>query len=200
VSGGFGKADIGGNWTIPSGPSNYSVANGSATINVAAGAIRSAYLNGVASNSALTQFDVSLDKVGDGGGTFVSAIGRNAGSSNDYRAKLWVSRTGAMTLYLTKTVAGAETILSTKSLGMTYNTGDTVRIQMAVTGTSPSTLSAKAWKTSAAEPATWTLTTTDSTAALQVSGSVGVLNYVSGSNLNGPVRVTLRNWLTSTQP
>ena len=197
VAGGLGRADIGGNWTIPSGASNYSVANGSATINVLAGAIRSAYLNGVSADTALTQFDVSLDRVGDGGGTFVSAIGRSANTSNDYRAKLWVSRTGAMTLYLTKTVAGAETMLSTRSLGMTYNVGDSVRIQLAVTGTSPTTLSAKAWKTGTAEPAAWTLTTTDSTSALQVSGSVGVLSYVSGSNLNGPVKVTLRNWLTS---
>jgi PKD repeat protein len=200
VSGGFGRADIGGNWTIPTGASNYSVANGGATISVAAGATRSAYLNAVSSNSALTQFDVSLDKVSDGGGAFVSAIGRNAGNSNDYRAKLWIAKTGGMVLYLTKTVAGAETILTTKSLGLTYITGDTVRIQMAVTGTSPTTLSAKVWKIGTAEPATWSSTTTDSTAALQVSGSVGVLSYVSGSSLNGPVKVTLRNWLTSTQP
>ena len=200
VAGGFGQADVGGNWTTPSGASNYSVANGNATINNAAGATRSAFLNAVSADSAVTQFDVSLDKIGDGGGTFVSVIGRNAGSSNDYRAKLWISRTGALTLYLTKTVAGAETILSTRTLGLTYNVGDSVRIKMAVTGTSPSTLSAKAWKTSTAEPAAWSLTATDSTSALQVPGSVGILSYVSGSNLNGPVKVTLRNWLTTREP
>jgi PKD repeat protein len=200
VAGGFGQADVGGNWTTPSGASNYSVANGNATINNAAGATRSAFLNAVSATSAVTQFDVSLDKIGDGGGTFVSVIGRNAGSSNDYRAKLWISRTGALTLYLTKTVAGAETILSTRTLGLTYNVGDSVRIKMAVTGTSPSTLSAKAWTASTAEPAGWSLTSTDSTSALQVPGSVGILSYVSGSNLNGPVKVTLRNWLTSREP
>ena len=47
VAGGFGQADVGGNWTTPSGASNYSVANGNATINNAAGATRSAFLNAV---------------------------------------------------------------------------------------------------------------------------------------------------------
>ncbi|MDD0857165.1 hypothetical protein NHF46_03920 [Arthrobacter alpinus] len=69
---------------------------------------------------------------------------------------------------------------------------------MQVTGTGTTTIKAKAWLTSAAEPASWLLTSTDTTAALQVPGSVGVSTQLSGSATNAPVTARVSSFLLTT--
>ncbi|MGB3411602.1 MAG: hypothetical protein WBA45_10415, partial [Microthrixaceae bacterium] len=60
-------------------------------------------------------------------------------------------------------------------------------------GTSPTTLTAKIWDLSQAEPALPQLTTTDSTAALQGPGGIGLDNFLSGSATNAPNNVIYDN-------
>ena len=62
-------------------------------------------------------------------------------------------------------------------------TGDVLRARLVINGTTPTstTVTAKVWRASSPEPAPWLLTATDSTAAIQSPGGVGVLIYVSGS-------------------
>jgi hypothetical protein len=48
-------------------------------------------------------------------------------------------------------------------------------------------LNAKVWKVGSSEPATWLVSTQDSTAALQASGSIGLATYLSGTATNLPV-------------
>ena len=55
-----------------------------------------------------------------------------------------------------------------------------------MTGTSPTTLQAKAWLAGAAEPTSWQLTATDSEAALQSAGNPGLRAYLGGSATNKP--------------
>ena len=57
----------------------------------------------------------------------------------------------------------------------------------------PRTLNAKVWKSGTAEPSTWQATTTDTTAALQAAGGVGLAAYLSGSTTTNPVAVTWDN-------
>ena len=59
-----------------------------------------------------------------------------------------------------------------------------------VTGTNPTTVRAKVWKVGAAEPAAWLVSTTDSTAALQAAGGVGMWVYLSSAATNAPVVAT----------
>jgi hypothetical protein len=60
-----------------------------------------------------------------------------------------------------------------------------VRVQ--AFGTSPTTFRAKVWKVGTPEPADWTASVTDSSAALQTAGHIGVGTYLSGSATNAPV-------------
>ncbi|WP_426302602.1 PKD domain-containing protein [Arthrobacter sp. R-11] len=196
VTGGWGSADTGGAWTIGSGAANYNVAGGVGTMLLGtAGASRTANLNGVTAPDADVQVKASLDKIGDGGGTFVSIAGRRVGS-DDYRAKLKIAATGATTLYLTRTSGGTETTLvSANVAGLTLAAGDAVQIRMQVTGTGPTTLRAKAWRDGATEPGTWLLNTTDTTATLQAAGSTGLVAYLSGSATNIPVTVRFDDYV-----
>jgi hypothetical protein len=115
-------------------------------------------------------------------------LGRKVGGNNDYRAKLWISATGQATLYLAKIVAGAETTLTTQNLsGITYAAGDQLQIRLQVSGLLPTSLNAKVWKSVQTEPTAWTSSTTDTTAALQAAGSIGLLTYLSRTATNGPV-------------
>jgi hypothetical protein len=88
-------------------------------------------------------------------------------------------------------VGGVETQLSSVNLGAAaaYAAGDTLNVRVQAFGTSPTTLQAKAWKSTQTEPANWQLSTTDSEAVLQAPGGVGVVGYLSGSATGMPVLV-----------
>ena len=191
ATGGWGTADLGGAWTIPTGTSRYSVAGGVGRVSLTAGAGTTANLGSVSATNAETRVSVSLDKAATGGGQYVSVIGRSIGTTGSYQAKVRVLSTGAVSLSLVKVVAGTETALSTTTVpGLTYTAGDSLRLRFQVTGTTPTTLRAKVWKATASEPTGWTSSSSDSAGALQTAGSVGLYSYLSGSATNAPVVVS----------
>jgi hypothetical protein len=59
-----------------------------------------------------------------------------------------------------------------------------------VTGSNATTLRAKVWNSASAQPDNWLATGTDSSAALQAAGSIGLKPYLSGQATNAPVVVT----------
>ncbi|WP_115790096.1 PKD domain-containing protein [Arthrobacter silvisoli] len=186
---GWGTADSGGAWSVGGTTSFYSVSGGDGRMNLAASRGTSAYLGSVFSNASDTTVTLSLDKIGNGGGTFMGVIGRKAGTS-EYRGKVKVDATGAVTVQLTRLSGNTETTLGQFVTGLGITAGQQLQLRVQVTGTSPTTLRAKAWRTGTAEPGTWQLSTTDNTvAALQAAGNVGLLAYLSGSATNAPVNV-----------
>jgi len=196
VTGGWGSADSGGAWTIGSGAANYNVGGGVGSMLLGvAGASRSASLPGAGGPDTDVQVKASLDKIGDGGGTFLSITGRRVGS-DDYRAKLKIASTGATTLYLTRTAGSTETTLvSANVAGLTLAAGDAVQIRIQVTGTGTATLRAKAWRDGTTEPAAWLLSRTDTTASLQAAGSTALIAYLSASATNSPVTARFDDYL-----
>jgi hypothetical protein len=189
VTDGWGIADVGGAWTRFGTASQFSVADGTGQIRATtAGMGPRIALESVASTSSEVLVKVSMDKIANGSGAFISAGARTIGTS-DYRAKVKISSSGALTLYLVRVVANAETTLTSVNLGAAFNytVGSTLQLRLQATGTSPTTLRAKVWKTSQSESGSWQLTTTDSQAQLQAPGGVGVVTYLSGSVTNVPV-------------
>ena len=198
VVNGFGNADMGGNWSVSGGNANFAVNNGGAKISTAKGVQLSAVLGAVSSTSTDTQVKVSLDKLADGGGFFATVVGRRVSGAGDYFAKIWISRSGALTLDLKSKVGGSETTLRSITVpGLTYTAGMQLQVRFQVTGTSPTVLRAKVWNTAGAEPADWLASASDATSGLQSVGSVGLITYLSGSATNGPVTLTLKDWLTT---
>ena len=84
-------------------------------------------------------------------------------------------------------MGGTSTTLKTVTVaGLNYAPGAVLEVKVQATGTSPTTLNSRVWLQGAAEPTTWQVSTTDSTAALQLAGAVALLVYLSGSSTSVP--------------
>lgn len=183
---GWGSADVGGAWTLNGSSALFSVAGGQGVLTVAsAGSGPSAELAATSSVQADLTAKVTIDKRADAGGLYAGLVGRRVGAA-EYRMRIKVAPDGAVTGNLSRLSGGTETLLSTQAItGLTYAAGDQLSMRFQVTGTSPTTLRARVWRTGSAEPANWAMTAGDSTAGLQSAGSVGLYVYVSGSATNG---------------
>jgi PKD repeat protein len=192
---GFGTADTGGAWTVSSTAANYTVSGGAGRMVLpAAAAQRWAYLTGVSRTEADGAVTLTADKAATGGGLNLSLVGRRVAANTEYRARVRVLSTGAVALGVTR-LAGTttETLVGSELTvpGLTAAAGTPLRVRFAVTGTNPTTLRAKVGLAGTAEPAAWQIQATDSTAALQAAGGVGVYTYLSGSATNSPVTVSV---------
>ncbi len=193
VAGGWGTSNPGGAWTLNGSSSLFSVNGSAGLIKMAsAGAGPSVYLNTVSTAEMNGSVDIALDKAPTGSGFTGSAMIRRVGTSS-YMVKLRLLPTST-SIQIAKVVGGTETVLSTQTVtGLTYQVGDVVRLSFRAKGTSPSTISAKAWKVGTTEPTAWRATVTDSDAALQGAGSFGLQAYLTGSATNAPVVASFDN-------
>jgi hypothetical protein len=69
-----------------------------------------------------------------------------------------------------------------------------------VVGSSPTTLRLKAWSAEGSEPSAWTYTASDSEAALQTGGGVGLAGYLASNASNAPIRFAFDNFQVSAVP
>ncbi len=182
VANGLGTADNGGPWTA-SATSGFSTGNGVGRITGAVAANRAAYLTSVRQTDENIRTQLSLDTAATGGGAYASVIGRRVSNGNDYRLKLRYQPDGSVIAYLTRTVAGTETILANTTVaGLNAKPGDLLRTRFLVTGTTTATLRAKVWRKGTMEPQSWLLTAAETTPpVLQAPGDIGVLVYLSGT-------------------
>ncbi len=198
---GWGTAPTGGAWTT-SPSTSLSVASGKGRMTHTAGSGRNAYLRAVNSASTRVVLTLSPDKVTTGSGLYVSTAGRAVTGAGEYRAKARLRSDGRIELSLIRTSAtGAETTIRTAALvpNLTYTAGSSFRVRLEVTGTSPTTIRARAWAQAAAEPTTWLVSTTDSTAGMQVAGAIGINSYYSSSATNAPLVLSVDD-LTAVVP
>ncbi|MGN6445468.1 PKD domain-containing protein [Amnibacterium sp.] len=181
VNGGLGTADVGGPWTLAGTASDFSVASGAAQFSTAPGSTRSAYLGSVSSTSSDVATTISLPNLPVGGRSFAGVVGRRVGS-NDYNARILVGAAGDVTVQV---VQNGSYLDSATVAGLTYTPGLPLKLRMQTSGTNPTTVQARVWKASGTEPASWQVSATDSTAALQSPGSVGLRTYLSSTTTNG---------------
>ena len=190
VASGFGTADTGGNWTGSTTP--LSVSGGTGRISLAAGAGPSAALTAVSATDVNAVVDIALDKRPVAGNGYIYLDARKSGTSG-YRARLTVAPNGVLTLALVRVSSNVETTLSTIGTGLTYVAGTTMKARLSLTGTSPTTLSAKVWPATSSEPTAWTLTASDSTPERQAPGGVGLGSFLSGAATNAPITLSVDN-------
>jgi PKD repeat protein len=180
VADGWGTAERGGDWTISGTAADPTVADGVARLSANAGATRAGQL-AIAGRDVVLQADVAVEKAAAGGGSYVSLASRTVGSTR-YDAEIRFSATGSMTLSLVSVVNGVEATLGSYRLAGTYTPGDLLTVRLETVGNGTTTLRAKAWLAGSAEPATWQVTATDSTAALQRAGDLRVELYESSTS------------------
>lgn len=185
LASGWGRADVGGTWT---GGAGLSVADGVGRMSVPATVTRSTALP-VSIGDSTSTFTVGVDKPVAGGVAQANFALRKS-SAGEYRLKLRYLADGSVTVWLVKSVGSTETLLSdgrtlagfAQSAGATLN----VKVDSATSGGS-TRLRAKVWPTGTTEPAAWRATATDSEAALQAPGQIGLSAYANGAVTNGPL-------------
>ena len=198
ATGKWGTADTGGVWTHTS-TSTFAVTGsaGTAKLTTALNST-SAMLNSVSAQDVTETADIASDVQGSGTGTYVTIVARRIGTS-DYRLKERIMPGGVVHLVLSKVVNGTETTIKEVNVStLVYTPGDALRMRFTVTGSGTTTLAGKIWKVGSTEPASAQITSTDTTAALQAAGSVGMLFYLSASS-NSPVTISVDNF-SATKP
>ncbi|MGY1662947.1 radical SAM protein, partial [Geodermatophilus sp. SYSU D00705] len=180
VSGGLGTADVGGAWTATAGATRLSVTPGAAVLNLpSAGNNTGAHLGGVSTTGADVRTSFALSSMPTGAGTYVYVSGRRLSAGNEYRVLVKVGADGRVSLTLSRLAGNAEAWPGGEVVvpGLTYTPGTTLNVRVQVSGTGTTTVNASVWADGQAEPATPQLVRTDTTAALQAAGSVGISAY-----------------------
>lgn len=196
VVGGWGSAEVGGAYTLGGSAASSFAVNGQSgrMVLLTNGAGPTATLRSVSSSGIDLSTAVQVDKAATGSGIYVYVIGRFVPGVGQYFAKVRLVPGGAVSLALGKRNASfveSAILPAVQVPGLTAVPGASLRVRVQVTGTNPTTIRARVWKASAAEPSTWTRIAQDSAAGLQVAGSVGVSSFLSGSATNAPVVVSV---------
>ena len=125
---------------------------------------------------------------------YLYATGRRVSSNTEYRASIRLRSNGTIGVSAVayKGSSTGETLGTEVILPGTVTAGTAINVRLQVTGTSPTTIRIKTWVAGTTEPTAWTVTATDSYAALQAPGAVGVMAYLSSSSTNAPVTLKVQ--------
>jgi hypothetical protein len=185
----WGSAPTGGAYALGAPLSPYSVSGGACRITLAgASAARSARLS-VAGRDLDLAATIATDKTPTGFGQMAALIARSVAPGKEYRARVRFAPNGSVLVAATLLSGGVgETVLGEVAVpGLAHAPGRAFRVRAQVVGAAPTTIRIKVWAAGTPEPAAWHLTLTNSTAALQAAGAVGLNAYLSSSTANGPV-------------
>ena len=194
VANGWGTPDTGSAWnTVGGGPSSdYSVGSG-------LGAQVLSTLD-VSRRTAVTavhgDFDIYCDittsALATGDSLYGAVTARMLDASNMYLARLEFTTGNAVILSVRKIIADVQTQLGAFTLPVTHVAGTFIRVRFQGKGT---LLQAKAWLASAAEPARWHVSATDS--AITAANQIGTRSIRSTGNTNpGTVAIRYDNFTT----
>jgi PKD repeat protein len=190
---GWGTSDVGGAWVHSGAASLFPVQGDAGRLVLSrAGSGPRARLAGVSAADTDVSVVVSMDKLSNVGTTRLWLAGRADGFVSEYQLKANVASTGVVSsLQLGRRVDNAESIIRTVTVpGLRMAAGDRMVMRLQIQGTGTTNLRAKVWPVGSPEPAAWQLEATDTTAALQRAGTVGVGAYTAASTTNVPITVT----------
>ena len=195
---GWGTADLGGVWTNFGSASQYAASGGTGVITFQqAGYTPRLQLRSVSALDIDETVQFSLDKIGNGSGTYVSLTSRGNTWSSLYRSRVLVKADGTLNLSFSRLAPAEATIASANLASPALAAGQVLYVRAQTVGSNPTTLRLKVW-TGATEPAGWQLTATDSTAELQDAGAVGIDTVLSSSATNAPVKASFDNFVAGT--
>jgi hypothetical protein len=177
LTGAWGTADIGGAWSVLAGSaSNFAVNGSKGTIVTPTKSVQQlAHLGSTSVRDVDCRVEISLPasiNVKGSKGLFGSLVLRHQASGADYRVGLFLSGTGKA--FIRGQTSTGTNVFADADTGLTFAARDTFVLRVQAQGASPTTIRAKVWKAGAAEPSAWTVTATDTTAALQTAGTLGI--------------------------
>ncbi|HEY7827249.1 MAG TPA: hypothetical protein VIB99_03385, partial [Candidatus Limnocylindrales bacterium] len=194
VANGWGTATTGGAWTVSGTNTAYAADGSSGSMTMTSISAKSAVLGGPSALNVDETFSVASDKVVVGSGQYAYAVLRHQASGAEYWGKIHFSATGGVYLAASAFSGSAETSLGAEvASGLVRVPGTAVNVRFQAIGTSPTTIRGRAWAVGTTEPTSWTFTATDSTAALQAAGSIGLRATLSSTSTNLPITFRFDN-------
>jgi len=195
VSGGWGSAETGGAW----GPttSRAAVGNGVGTMNTpSAGSAVAMTLGGASALDVDASVVTDVSKTATGGGQLAAVEVRRADSSNQYRGRVRRLADGTVGVRIERLVGGRETGLTSEVVvsGLSGAPGTPIAMRLQAVGANPTALRFRAWDARQTEPQQWQRTASDSSAALQVAGKVGLRTFLSSTATNAPLTTSYDNF------
>jgi CSLREA domain-containing protein len=193
VDNGWGSANLGGPYSYYWTPS----ANQSFDSNGSAGLVtigsanlgREAILQNVNVRDVDITFRVQTNKTAVNDSQDILAITRWQDGGTMYRGRIRLMASGAVYVQANKGINNSWTTLGQLTLaeGAAHSPGNELWVRMQVVGANPTAINIKVWNAGQSEPAGWQFSATDSAAALQSAGSVGLRVYLSSAASNAPV-------------
>jgi len=183
---GLGIADVGGAWTYApaSGASRFSVDGSTGVLTSPAGTFQ-ANLTGVTTTRARLSVDFTVDKLVEA--HYIALVGRQFGA-DQYIGRVRIAADGSAKLYILQNSNAVRPSFTVP--GLLIQPGVRYTLSLEVVGTSPTTLSAKVWRTADPEPAAWQVSGPNTFAGLQRAGYVGMFSYLpSSAAVSFPVRI-----------
>jgi len=193
VATGFGAADVGGPWRTDPAEASYAVGDGVGRITLPRpGAHADVSLPAVSSEDTDLLLSLAPDAPLTGGGLYVAASARRVAGVGEYRTRVQLRPDGAVVLTLGRMAdgVGRDGTHRTTIRGLRLTDGQRLMLRTQVTGTDPTRVRARVWRSGTPEPTDWQLAIKDGTRPLQGPGSVGV-NLRLSRTADGPADVLL---------
>jgi len=199
LASGWGSADVGGSYTLLADSGSYTVGGGTGQMTLAkANYTRSALLNSVNARDVDLKVRFAVSKAPAGGSEYVYLVARSVGAgASSYRPKVILSSNGAVSVHAGVVNNGNESSLGNAVTvpGLTVTAGSYMWLRAQITGTNPTSIKVRAWRDGDPEPSTWQFTASNSLAALQSAGGVGMVSYLGTGSTNAPVTVTFDDFV-----
>ncbi|MFI9824408.1 hypothetical protein ACIHFC_28750 [Streptomyces sp. NPDC052013] len=190
VAGGWGIADSGEAWTVVGTAADYSVGGGVAVASQPAVSIAHLTLQAAPSADVDMYLDVGSSALATGGSLMTGPCARMVDNATFYMARVEITAAGAILLTIRRRVAGVEVqVGSGFTSPLTHAAGVFYRVRFQVIGSS---LKAKIWLASAAEPDLWQIEATDT--AITAANSVGTRSFRNTGNTNAGVGMRFANF------
>ena len=174
VTGGWGTADAGGSWTLLDTPASWSVTPGAGSVSVAATAQARAVLSGVAVQDVDLLARVVLPLCAGATNCDSFLVGRYTGGASPTYYRVGAVQGGQNSVFLRAQRDDGSFLVSDLNTGIPAAAGVVLWVRVEFQGVSPTTIRARIWPAGTAEPSTWLLNTSDSNAAEQTAGAVGI--------------------------
>jgi hypothetical protein len=174
VAAGWGTADAGGPWSILDTASSWSVSPGTGAVTVAASGEERAHLSSVSAQNVeiLTKVILPLSTQNN---EFAYVLGRVTPGATPTYYRVGVGQgPSTSAIFIRAQRDDATSVGGDMSTGIPAANGVVLWLRVQFQGVNPTAIRARAWTDGATEPGLWTLDTTDSSAAQQVTGTVGV--------------------------
>lgn len=182
---GWGDASRGGTWMLAEAlePAT-SVADGEGALDLQAGDSGDAQLDGTSLSQSTVDLTFHVDAAAGAVDGEVGVVAR-ATEDSQYSVRAAFLPDGTTQLIV---LSGEKVVATQKLDGMVFSPATSYTLRVSVTGSSPTTISAKLWEAGAGEPVNWQLTTTDDTASLQGEGALGLV----AENVGGADQLNVR--------